>query len=169
MKIFLSFLILMMLCSCGAKEKEVPLSDDTAEAQTEPEEEIVPEQEEKPAFDIDISEVSQTVAYAQILDMASNPDNYKGKSVRMRGTFFYYYDQAKDIAYYTCAVQDATLCCAQGIEFELAEDKVYPDDYPAENAIFTVSGIFDTYQETTEAAGNVYTFEYCILRDAVIE
>ena len=43
--------------------------------------------------------------------------------------------------------RDATACCAQGIEFVLTEDYVYPDDYPEVDEEICVVGVFDTYQE----------------------
>jgi hypothetical protein len=53
---------------------------------------------------------------------------------------------------------DATACCSQGIEFELTDDYVYPDDYPEDGGDICVVGTFDTYEEDG--------FTYCVLRDA---
>ena len=57
-----------------------------------------------------------------------------------------------------CIIQDATACCAQGIEFVLTEDYVYPDDYPEVDEEICVVGVFDTYQEGD--------YTYCTLRKA---
>ena len=66
------------------------------------------------------------------------------------------------IVYYVCIVQDATACCAQGLEFALSENRVYPDDYPDPGSEITVIGTFDTYSE--EVDGN--TYKYLVLKDA---
>lgn len=66
-----------------------------------------------------------------------------------------------DTRYHACIIQDATACCAQGIEFVLRGDPQYPDGYPQEGDIITVVGSFDTYQEGQ--------YLYCTLRDAVLE
>ena len=58
----------------------------------------------------------------------------------------------------SCIIQDATACCAQGIEFELADKRTYPDDYPEIDEEICVVGVFDTYKE------GEYT--YCTLRNA---
>ena len=34
------------------------------------------------------------------------------------------------VVYHACVIPDATACCAQGIEFTLAGDHRWPDDYP---------------------------------------
>ena len=44
-------------------------------------------------------------------------------------------------------IQDATACCAQGMEFVLTDEYSYPDDYPDEGSEITVMAVFDTYQE----------------------
>jgi len=63
---------------------------------------------------------------------------------------------------YACIVQDATACCAQGLEFEPESTLSYPDDYPEPGAEITVIGTFDSYKE--EVDGNTYI--YLVLRNA---
>ena len=58
-----------------------------------------------------------------------------------------YYDEAADRRYFACIIQDATACCAQGIEFELAGELKYPDDYPSDGEAICVEGVFETYKE----------------------
>ena len=63
---------------------------------------------------------------------------------------------------YACIVQDATACCAQGLEFEPESTLSYPDDYPEPGTEITVIGTFDSYREETD--GNTYI--YLVLRNA---
>lgn len=109
-------------------------------------------------IDIDLTNASATVVYSEVYDMMYFPENYVGKTIKMDGLFTYYYDEAMDKYYFACIIMDATACCSQGIEFELTDDYVYPDDYPEEGGDICVVGTFDTYEEDG--------FTYCVLREA---
>lgn len=109
-------------------------------------------------IDIDLTNASATVVYSEVYDMMYFPENYVGKTIKMDGLFTYYYDEAMDKYYFACIIMDATACCSQGIEFELTDDYVYPDDYPENGGDICVVGTFDTYEEDG--------FTYCVLRNA---
>lgn len=109
-------------------------------------------------IDIDLTNASATVVYSEVYDMMYFPENYVGKTIKMDGLFTYYYDEAMDKYYFACIIMDATACCSQGIEFELTDDYVYPDDYPEDGGDICVVGTFDTYEEDG--------FTYCVLREA---
>jgi len=107
-------------------------------------------------YDVDLTQLSSTMVYTEVFNMMSAPENYVGKTVKMRGTLTIFEGEEKN--YFSCLIADATACCAQGIEFDWAGDHKYPDDYPPEGSEITVTGTFDTYVE-----GN---FIYCTLVDA---
>ncbi len=108
--------------------------------------------------DVDLTALSGTMVYSEVYNMMTSPENYIGKTVKMSGLFAYYHDEETGNYYFACIVQDATACCAQGIEFVLADDCVYPDDYPEVDEEICVIGVFDTYQEGS--------YTYCTLRNA---
>ncbi len=108
--------------------------------------------------DIDLTELSSTAVFSEVLGMVYEPERYKGKTVKMTGAFSVYYDEASAKYYFACIIQDATACCAQGIEFSLKGDHKYPEDYPEEGAEVTVIGTFDSYEEEN--------YIYLILREA---
>ncbi|SCY52767.1 hypothetical protein [Butyrivibrio sp. INlla14] len=108
--------------------------------------------------DVDLTALSSTMVYAEVYNMMVSPDNYKGKTVKMAGQFVPYYDESTGNYYFACFISDATACCSQGIEFILAGDYSYPDDYPSEGETICVIGTFDTYMEGDSM--------YCTLRDA---
>lgn len=116
---------------------------------------------EPPKYDVDLTQLSSTMVYSEVYNMMVTPGDYMGKVIKMSGPFSVYTDETTGKNYFACVIQDATACCAQGIEFELGGDYVYPDNYPAVGSEITVSGTFDTYEE------DGYT--YCTLRDAVLE
>lgn len=106
--------------------------------------------------DVDLTALSSTMVYSEVYNMMSMPDDYIGKTVKMSGIFSAIHDDTTGKDYYACIIQDATACCAQGIEFILTDDSTYPE----EGEIISVVGIFDTYNEGQ--------FRYSTLRDAII-
>lgn len=108
--------------------------------------------------DLDLTAMSSTMVYSEVFNMVTTPENYIGKTVKMRGTYMYYYDEKPNRYYFFCLISDAMACCSQGIEFALTKDYHYPEDYPKPDDEITVVGVFDSYEEE----GNTY----CILRNA---
>lgn len=111
--------------------------------------------------DIDLTELSSTLIYSEVYNMMMTPEDYIGKTVRMDGDFYTFYDEVLKQYFFACVIQDATACCAQGIEFVLAGEYTYPDDYPEEGSYIKVAGVFDTYEDEE--------YIYCTLRNAVLE
>ena len=112
-------------------------------------------------IDVDLASMSSTMVYSEVFSMMEHPQDYVGKIVRMRGLFAYNRNEELGAEYYFCVIQDATACCAQGIEFILAGDPAYPDAYPSLWSEFTVTGVFEDYREGDNT--------YYHLRDAVLE
>ena len=104
---------------------------------------------------IDLTTLGSTMVYSQVFDMVSNPANYTGKTVKANGRCGIYYDDSTGTSYYAVVIQDATACCAQGIEFVLTSG-----NYPNEGNPIVVEGIFGTYVE-----GGV---TYCVLNSATL-
>ena len=111
--------------------------------------------------DVDLTQLSGTMVYAEVNQMMVSPESYIGKTVRMSGAFDYFHDESAGRYYLACIVQDATACCAQGIEFVPAGDFRYPDDFPEVGETICVAGVFDTYTEGE--------YRYCTLRNATLE
>ena len=109
-------------------------------------------------IDVDLTAISGILVYSEVYNMMSTPENYMGKKIKMEGTYAIYFDDTYSTRYDACIVQDATACCATGIEFELSDELKFPDDYPEEGDTITVEGIFDTYDEGS--------YTYCTLRNA---
>ena len=95
--------------------------------------------------DVDLTVMNSTMVYAEVNNMLTNPDKYRGKIIKMKGSFSVYETAARN--YYACIIADATACCSQGIEFVVANKRDYPNEYPALGTQITVVGKFDTYNE----------------------
>ena len=131
----------------------------TAAQKTDPEPtEAVPAPE---TVDVDLTQLSSTMIYSEVYAMMYEPDQYDGKTVKMKGLFATQEYNGKRL--YACIVKDATACCAQGLEFELAESRVFPDEFPEPGSEITVIGTFDCY---TEEGGDGNYYVYLLLRNA---
>lgn len=98
-------------------------------------------------IDIDLTALSSTMVYSEVYNMMTTPDDYIGKNVKMTGSFSRYEDPSTEAVYYACLIADATACCSQGLEFTLAGNYIYPQDYPELGEEITVMGEFETYEE----------------------
>ena len=100
-----------------------------------------------PFIDLDLSKMSGTIVYAQILNLLYEPEAYLGKTIRMAGWYNYFNDEANGVVYHACIVPDATACCAQGIEFVWYGEHPWPDAYPEIGTNLTVTGRLETYDD----------------------
>ncbi len=107
------------------------------------EDELVYEKEADPSVDIDLTALSATMVYSEVFQMMYYPENYVGKTVKMNGLYDIYTDENSGKTYHACIIQDATACCAQGIEFNLT-DEAYPE---ADVLNVEVKGTFTLYEE----------------------
>ena len=102
-------------------------------------------------IDIDLTTMSSTMVYSQVLNMLDEPTSYVGKIVKMSGPFRPFDSNSDDYCYPAIVIQDATACCASGIEFLLyGIPRCSPkggDGYPALEEEATIVGRFETYLE----------------------
>ena len=89
-----------------------------------------------------------------VYDMMSMPEKHLRKTVKMTGIATSSTDSNGEKVYHACVIKDATACCAQGIEYVLKDDGLYPED----GETTTVIGEFSTYNEGM--------FRYSTLLDA---
>lgn len=114
--------------------------------------------------DYDLTQMSSDMVYATVYQMMVAPEEYEGKTFRIDGNFYAAYYEATKKYYFYCIVQDATACCAQGIEFVWDDGShIYPDEYPEDNAEIVVEGTFETYKEEGDSS------LYCRLSDATLQ
>ena len=108
----------------------------------------------KRGADVDLTEMSSTMVYAEVYNIMTNPDEYMGKTIKMSGLYYASYYDLTDLYYHYVVVEDATACCAQGLEFVWDGEHAYPDDYPEEQTNIEVAGVFGSYDEL----GRTYYF-----------
>lgn len=146
----------------GKDTEETAIPNDAADDMVE-EETAEAEPEGKTTVDYDLTAMSSDMVYATVYQMMILPEDYEGKTFRMEGSFYATYYEPTQGYYYYCIIQDATACCAQGLEFVWGDGShKYPDEYPEEYTDVVVEGTFETYRE--EGDENLY----CRLTDAVL-
>lgn len=102
-------------------------------------------------IDINLARMSGTMVYAQVYKMVTEPAKFIGKRVKMKGVFSSYYDEETKKRFYGCVIADALACCSQGLAFELAKERKFPDEFPAEGAEITIIGDFEMAEEGDDA------------------
>lgn len=98
-------------------------------------------------IDLDLSGFSNTMAYSELYNITSTPDEYLGQTIRLKGNFSVYHDEAADKYYYACLITDSAACCSAALEFVPEENMTYPDDFPELESEITVMGTLETYEE----------------------
>lgn len=95
-------------------------------------------------IDVDLSKMSEQLAYAKVMSILGNPYDYIDKKIKIKGKLISY--DVGNAIYYTCSVTDNVecTCCPSGLEFTLKEGL----EYPKENEEFTVIGTFDSYLDS---------------------
>ena len=183
--IFLIIFIVPIGCSHQDKQKEVNIgitensskvekTDDIKEnIITVEEENNIKTEEQKQSNvteseNIDLTEFSKTMAFAEISNIFMTPKEYIGKTVKVRGTFGYFqaYDEHSqpipDKYHFMVVIADEMGCCGVAMEFLPGEECVFPDDFPNEEEEIIVSGIIKKEK-------NEYGQEDVRLTDATIE
>lgn len=158
--------VMLLTAGCSAENNQSTVADNSRESSAdasnnESKAEEKPQQAaDKSSVDVDLTKLSSTMVYSEVFAMMSEPESYIGKTVKARGNFAMYHDEATDAYYFAVLIQDATACCQQGLEFDLKGNHKFPDDYPELGEEITVTGEFTTYTE-----GNI---TYCQLKDAAM-
>lgn len=113
-------------------------------------------------IDIDLTQMSSTMVFAEVYNITTAPEDYQGKVIKMKGQLLSDLDTENNKRYYACLILDATACCAQGLGFVPKDVYVYPEDFPELDGEITVTGTFDYFYENEFIAN-------CRLIDADIE
>lgn len=126
---------------------EAPAADTAEEGVPENDEpQTAAGEENAETVDVDLTQMSSTMIYAEVLNMVITPEDYVGKTIKMRGKMAVYEaNPALGFDYFFAVViPDATACCAQGINF-VWDGHDTPDTLPAADTEVTVTGVYAAY------------------------
>ena len=113
----------------------------TADNNTQPQDNMAVTKDENSDVDLDLTNKSATIVYSQVFNMLCVPEEYVGKTIRIKGQSYYYTNDFGDKGY-SCIVMDATACCAQGLEFVPVAGVTQPKD----DQEIIVTGNFEVYE-----------------------
>lgn len=83
--------------------------------------------------EIDLTGMSPTMLFAEVVNMTRTPKQYDGATVTLRGGLMMLAcDETTGLGSYSCYVEDATKCCQRGIGFTI--------DHPLEDTSILVEG-----------------------------
>ena len=134
-------------------ESKIANESNTNENSTEAESESVKKDGE---VDYDLTVMGADMVYATVYQMMIDPKSYIGKSFKIRGNYYSSYSKDNDVYYHFCMIKDATECCAQGLELLWANEKMNRhENCPEEDALVTVEGVFETYEEGPNTYGRI--------------
>ena len=142
MKKYLSLLLLIILIpAIGCESKDLSQHSNSG-----------PESHETFAVlpgnvDVDLTVLSSTMLFAEVNNMMTTPVDYMGKSVKISGPYYASFYDETGLYYHYVIIEDASACCTQGLEFVWNGNHFYPDDYPEDDMIIEVIGVFGSYDE----------------------
>jgi len=138
-------IIVLMLCLIGCSKTDT-IGTENAQV-NQKEESAIPSNLQN--VDIDLTELSDIMAAAEINNMIMQPEKYLGKTVKIKGIYFISSSNEGDV-YHLVLVPDSTGCCFQGFEFVWSEDH----SYLKEGDEIEVVGVYSEY----ETEDSIYSF-----------
>lgn len=140
-------LILLALSGCASQQQDAPPAAPPALSETPQDPNPQSPAVSSSDVDIDLTGMSSTMVFAEMSNVMWEPEQYVGKTFRIRGEYasIYYEDTGED--YHAVVIADALACCAQGLDFVWVGEHIYPRDYPDPGTEIEVSGVFNMVEE----------------------
>lgn len=110
--------------------------------------------------DNDLSNMNANMIFAEIFNLVLMPDEFIGRTFRMKGNFAVYVNETSGNKYFSIIIPDATQCCQQGIDIICLGDMKYPEDFPKIGSEIMVTGQFNSI--TTDEG---LSFNYLVMSE----
>lgn len=136
-KLLISLVVVCALAGCSGGGAAAPADSGSSEVTdadvVEVTEEAVENEPTEHVDDIDLTAMSPTMLFAEVVNMTRTPKQYEGATVTLRGGLMMLAcDTSTGVGSYSCYVEDATKCCQRGIGFTI--------DRPLEDTSILVEG-----------------------------
>lgn len=112
--------------------------------------------------DFDLSIMTSTLAFAQMQNIMQGPDNFIGKTMKIKGEYSSAYFGKTQQFYHFISVVDQITCCQETMEFILAGKKKTIQDYPYEGDQIELTGTFKKYIEEEKP------FYHLVVNDVIV-
>ena len=123
------------------------------------------EQKSVDGIDYDLTTMGSDMIYATVYLMMTDPDQFEGKMVKMKGQYLSSFYEPRQEYYNYCFISDAAGCCSQGIEFETKDKLKQRNLLPADNTDIEVVGEFETYMEDGKMYCHLKNSKMTVLKD----
>ena len=147
-KLLVSLMVLCALagCSGGASAPSDSSGEVTDADVVEVTQEAVDTEAEEHVDEIDLTMMSPTMLFAEVVNMTRTPKKYDGAMVTLRGGLMILaVDLETGVGSYSCYVEDATKCCQRGIGFTI--DRPLEDtSILVEGSAVIIKGTFEIYE-----------------------
>ena len=147
-KLLVSLMVLCALagCSGGASAPSDSSGEVTDADVVEVTQEAVDTEAEEHVDEIDLTMMSPTMLFAEVVNMTRTPKKYDGATVTLRGGLMSLaVDLETGVGSYSCYVEDATKCCQRGIGFTI--DRPLEDtSILVEGSEVIIKGTFEIYE-----------------------
>lgn len=127
---------------------------------------VLPENPQIGDDNIDLTRMSSTMVLAQVYSLTQHPEEFIGKTIKLKGTYYSTYDEETEKNYFFAVISDATACCQQGLEFIWNGEHNFPDDYPEDYTEVEISGVFSSYEELGQTYYYISTDDLTTLSQA---
>lgn len=91
---------------------------------------------------MDLSDMSYTMAYAQVYSMVMAPKRHQGETLKIKGSYYGFQTQEGQDVHLILIIDEAG-CCEVGMEFQITGNLAWPQDYPPNNSIILLTGLMD--------------------------
>jgi len=96
---------------------------------------------------LDLTILGSTMQSAEYGNMMRNPEAYRGTTIKARGSYMAIFSENDDRYFHFIVTKEGDICCQERFEFILNDKNAFPGDYPEEQAIIEIVGVFDSYNE----------------------
>lgn len=133
-KLLVSMFILCALAGCsGSPAASDGFGEVTDADVVEVTQEAVDTEATEHVDEIDLTGMSPTMLFAEVVNMTRTPKQYEGATVTLKGGLMILaIDEETGVGSYSCYVEDATKCCQRGIGFTI--------DHPLDDMSILVEG-----------------------------
>ena len=115
-------------------------------------------------IDYDLSNYNFTMISSFFFQMLIEPETYENKTFKIKGKFQSFENEEDPAAlpYFSVIMNDATMCCQEGIDFIWEGNHNWPADYPQQDQVITIVGKYIV----TETDG--FTYNYILASDILL-
>ena len=132
----LTILIIFLLLTSCTKKPQAQIT------QTPVESEVPAPSSATAKVDYDLSNMNFTMISSFFFQMLIEPETYENKTFKIKGKFQFFENEEDPAAlpYFSVIMNDVTMCCQEGIDFQWQGEHNWPADYPEQDQEITILG-----------------------------